>query len=718
MKSLLTLTLIATVIFFVGLVGAQPQEREYHLSRQYGYGGRRAWRHGPWWQGPNICVTRRGNFTSEFENLWQDSDDFFSSMPSFFGPGQYPRQRRHRRMILRRSWHSYCHDYEEHFRRCTHKLNNEGGLMTTEVTHQCCHGYGRERGDSGCPIKYDLQALDDTLISVGVTDYAALFDVTSVQRKLDDGNNYTIFAPINEAMTESQLDVVNTLVENDGGLDSLRTSIESHVVQGLLTTSDMRDEEILTSIAGTNIRMTYYPKSGPDLLVTANCARVVKQNQFATNGVIHTVDKMITSPTKTISEIIETDPRFTVLRTALSKAQFADELNKRTQLTLFAPTDGAFEKMDQELLKSITRDMGCLASLIENHLVPHTICAAAISGRHHVRSLLNTKLNINRTKDDKIFIKGAQVVAMDIIATNGVIHVIDEVIVPKQSLGLPDLLDGELRELVEDADLVYLLRNTRNATIFAPTDKAIENLPEDVAQSFKDSQVLRQVLLHHVVPETLTTRNLGNYINDEITALDGTTLRISSCSRSSFFTVVHRGQLLVECIPIVETKIDGCTVDVRGCNGIIHTVDKVIIPPSGNILEILKADISYSRLLETLEATGLAEELDKEGALTIFAPTNEAFEALSKDYLERVMEEPSTLRDILSYHISEGMVCGARLRSGNWWMPLFLNTMNGERIRIMDGMAGLVADQSPITETDTMATNGVIHKIEKVLFPY
>lgn len=87
-----------------------------------------------------------------------------------------------------------------------------------------------------------------------------------------------------------------------------------HLVPGLLKTGDFEDEQVLQTMSPTNktIRINVY--NNPKRVVTANCAPIISANNYATNGIVHIIDRVMTSPTKTMADIIENDQRFTILK--------------------------------------------------------------------------------------------------------------------------------------------------------------------------------------------------------------------------------------------------------------------------------------------------------------------------------------------------------------------------------------------------------------------
>ena len=110
----------------------------------------------------------------------------------------------------------------------------------------------------------------------------------------------------------------------------------------------------------------------------ANCARVTSRDHYATNGIVHIVDRVILPATQTIAEIVQNDVQLRSLKIALEKTNMLEKLSSpEGQFTLFAPTDDAFSKMDAELKNKVIGNaggVGCATDILNNHLVPNVIC--------------------------------------------------------------------------------------------------------------------------------------------------------------------------------------------------------------------------------------------------------------------------------------------------------------------------------------------------------
>lgn len=158
-----------------------------------------------------------------------------------------------------------------------------------------------------------------------------------------------------------------------------RDIVLSHIVPQVIDIEDIENEQLLnTEYESGTIRMNIFPRpptrhssrdSNDDdddaynYRYTANCAPLVKVNQLAENGVVHTIDRVLTPVTKNIMEILRERSDMAVLQTVLEKTDLAKHLADPEKVyTLFAPTDKAFEKLDPHVRRTIKEGKGCALS--------------------------------------------------------------------------------------------------------------------------------------------------------------------------------------------------------------------------------------------------------------------------------------------------------------------------------------------------------------------
>ena len=252
---------------------------------------------------------------------------------------------------------------------------------------------------------------------------------------------------------------------------------------------------------------------------------------------------------------------FKTLVAAVSKADLVETLKGPGPFTVFAPTDKAFAKLPEGTLESLLKpeNKKKLIEILTFHVVAGRVTAADAQGLPVADTVQGTSLLIATTSTG-VTVDGATVVTADIMATNGVIHVIDRVLLPKDIVETAKQA-GQFTTLlaaVEAADLVDALKKPdANLTIFAPTDEAFETLPTGTVQDLLQSanrDRLAAILKYHVLPTRLLLTQ------DGVKTLQGGTVQIR---------------------PVGAVKVEQANVvaaDIKATNGVIHVIDSVLIP--------------------------------------------------------------------------------------------------------------------------------------------
>ena len=272
----------------------------------------------------------------------------------------------------------------------------------------------------------------------------------------------------------------------------------------------------------------------------------------------------------------------------------------------------------------------------------------------------------------------------------------------------PDL--SILVEAVVAADLAGTLSNTQNLTVFAPTNAAFAALLTELgvtkAALLANKPLLTTVLTYHVLAAKVLKADipLGKAIDPLLTG----TSDVFKIDVVGTNVVINDGR---------NRKANITTTDIMATNGVVHLIDKVILPADKNIVQTAQSISDFSILVEAVIAAGLAPTLSGAGPLTVFAPTNAAFASaltelgITKDAL---FANVPLLTKILTYHVVPGRVLKADVPVG----PA-ITTVQGEtftvnaQLRIIDRRAR----QAGITATDVLTSNGVIHVIDKVILP-
>ncbi len=256
---------------------------------------------------------------------------------------------------------------------------------------------------------------------------------------------------------------------------------------------------------------------------------------------------------------------FKTLAAALTEADLIGALKGKGPFTVFAPTDEAFAKLPkgtvESLLKPENRDM--LISILTYHVVPGELDAGEVLGSKTLTTLNGQRVDISK---DDASIDGVSIVKTDIECSNGIIHVIDEVILPTSD-SILDIASSAgsfntLAAALEAADLVDALSGKGPFTVFAPTDEAFAALPEGTLDTLlkpENKDKLRSILLYHVVEGRV-------YADQAIDAGEAATLQGGEVTIKKSW-----GNVKVNDAKVV-------TPDIEASNGVIHVIDRVILP--------------------------------------------------------------------------------------------------------------------------------------------
>jgi len=423
----------------------------------------------------------------------------------------------------------------------------------------------------------------------------------------------------------------------------------------------------------------------------------------------------------TIVDIAVADGRFTTLVAALGATELDQALMGEGPFTVFAPTDEAFGLLPEGTVEALLEDLDTLSNILLYHVVAGEVLAADVVGLdgEMVAALSGAELAVS-VEGDTVMINESNVIITDIQADNGVIHVIDAVLLPPSEEAMEEMesntivdiavADGRFTTLVAAlgaTELDQALMGEGPFTVFAPTDEAFALLPEGTVEALlEDLDTLSSILLYHVVEGQVMAADVVGLDGEKVAALSGAELAIK-----------------VDGDTVMVNESNVIITDIEADNGVIHVIDAVLLPPSeeameetesNTIVDIAVADGRFTTLVAALGATELDEALMGEGPFTVFAPTDEAFDLLPEGTVEGLLEDLDTLSDILLYHVVEGRVMAADVVGLAGQM---VATLSGEELQVaLDGDTVQINHVNVII-TDIEADNGVIHVIEGVLLP-
>lgn len=428
---------------------------------------------------------------------------------------------------------------------------------------------------------------------------------------------------------------------------------------------------------------------------------------------------------------------FNTLAAALEATDLISTLaDESGTFTVFAPNDEAFANLGEESINALLADPDTLRDILLYHVVPGAAvdAATALSLAGSTVTTANEDDIALTLNDDRLFVNMSEVIATDIQASNGIIHVIDTVLIPPTDTPA-DAITGSIVETaiaagsfttlvaaLQATGLDATLANTDDTfTVFAPTDEAFAQLGDDTINALlEDPETLAGILLYHVI---------GGQAVDSVTAISLAGNNVATANGADISISVSESQLFINDAQVI-------TADVATSNGIIHAIDTVLMPPAadsdsgtddgdgtnvpdanaGTLLDIARGNPDFSTLVAAIEATGLDAALGHpDDTYTVFAPNNAAFAALGDETINTLLNDPDTLRDILLFHVLPGTVVDAA--SAVSLVGTSIETGNGSRFALRVDGESLFINDSQIIATDIFGVNGVIHVIDAVLIP-
>ncbi len=413
---------------------------------------------------------------------------------------------------------------------------------------------------------------------------------------------------------------------------------------------------------------------------------------------------------RTIVDVAASNPDLSTLVVALKRTGLDVVLaNPSSSFTVFAPKNAAFAALLTELGVMSLNDIPTetLKKVLLYHVKAGKSAASMISTGYYstsangpvVDSFLSLYVDMTETK-----INGrAKITQTDVMADNGVIHVIDKVLLPMSIVdhAVANPMFTSLVAALTKANLVTALADpTKTYTVFAPRNDAFAALFTALGVTLNDlsAATLSPILLYHVVNgyvpaaavaagyvPTLSTA-FGKSVSLQISTTDGVKLNNTS--------------------KVIAT-------DVVATNGIIHVIDKVLLPPT--VVEIAQQNSLFSTLVLAVVKADLATTLSGAGPFTVFAPTNDAFTALFTTLgvtgISALSKE--TLTPILLAHVVSGNVQSGNLTSGT------VPTLNAAKsLSVVVSSSGVTINGSiNVIKADVQGKNGVVHVINKVIVP-
>lgn len=588
--------------------------------------------------------------------------------------------------------------------------------------------------DDDVPVAPQSNTITDFVIA-NQTNYSILLDALlkadgDLPSILAGPGPYTVFAPDNAAF--------NAFLDAAGfnGIEDVPSEILTQILLNHVVAGDVRSNTLTTGYIsslstatpnGANMSMYIDTSNGVKINGVSN---VVGADNAVDNGVIHLVDAVIGLPT--VVTMATSNGAFSNLVAALTRNDQPDFVNILSSssdpapFTVFAPTDAAFADLLTELGAGGLGDIdgATLTATLQNHVVGGANVVAGDLTDNMTVPTLGGNITANITGGATLTDANGRIsniIATDVQTANGVIHVIDKVVLPYIEPASNTIADfvianqanyGSLLAAVQKAGLVEALSGETKLTVFAPNDEAFAAFLDAAGFASLDDvpvDILTQILLNHVVAGDVRSTDLSTgYV-------------------SSLSTATPNGANMSMYIDTSEgVKING-TSNVTGAdyvvdNGVIHLVDAVIGLPT--IVTMATSNSTFSNLVAALtrddqpDFVSILSSSSDPAPFTVFAPTDAAFAALLGELGAGGLGDidGATLTATLQHHV----VGGANVVAGDLSDNMTVSTLGGDITANISGGATLTDANGRISDivyTDVQTSNGVIHVINKVVLP-
>jgi transforming growth factor-beta-induced protein len=506
-----------------------------------------------------------------------------------------------------------------------------------------------------------------------------------------------VFAPLDTAFSIVPAVYMTLFFENDSFIPHLRNLLLHNILPSKRMAADFVDSTNATALSGENFLVLQNPTRVNGILFD-------QADIEASNGVIHQIDDVL-APSWVFASLQSRIAGDTDLSTLFSLMNLINlNIGNLGEYTFLAPTNGAFLALGDETMAILTNTANTelLGKFLLYHILP---------GVYTLPDLVPSRLDTFQGGVVTVAINparfnGVTVAEGDILANNGALHKINNVLFFEDGVTANTALDfvadnSELSRFfgaLQRSGFDTPLSQSASLTIFAPTNSAFDTVQRSILQKlFLNNEFiphLQDLLLYHILIGEIFS---SGFENQEVK------------------NTLNGQQVGIQTSPLSVNGKPMLSVNNDVSNGVVHTIDGLLLPSwvFNSISDGVVASSGLSTLLSLLVLAGI--DLSGEGAITLLAPTNAAFNAVPLTDMETLTNPDNVqLRQaFLAKHVVPGIYTTLRMTAG-----LQLPTIIGDVIVtvtsigpvLLDGVASLIF-------SNALTSNGVIHAIDTVLDP-
>ncbi|KAI9314970.1 FAS1 domain-containing protein [Dichotomocladium elegans] len=491
---------------------------------------------------------------------------------------------------------------------------------------------------------------------------------------------------------------------------------QGQVLESKLVQPDLLGEEH----PGQRIKMTKEGRLGKGRgKVYVNGVEITESDIAVNNQTyIHAIGEILQPPRSIVDTLLDNEPLYNLL----DKVNITQILKERRPFTVFVSREEALGSFKSTEKAYLTSDYGLddLGLLLKYTVIEQPIYAADfLGGNSTYKTLSGESVDISVSRDGTISVNGKSIIQSDILAANGVIHRLEESIVPATLSFNPrkylyGLNNTKFVSLMDRYNLAHYLDNKEAVKYTFLVPKNEDTRDESISEELKQAWLSYHILSEPRLPNQLSDHQL---VNTEFhsTQLNGVSQKLP--------VYVDTGtNTLSRSIRFLHSRVLEDPEYVHG-NVIYQLSESLELP--GDVISTLAVDLDLSTFIASLYVSETANEIKETKGITLFAPSNTAFESLGlvAQYLMHPAAK-SRLRNVLQYHVVKGMLYREDMAQGFRELPTLVG--NQTKLRIgpsPDKKDIFVGPPSPNTrsgtvkQTDLLIGNGVVHKLDMVQFP-
>lgn len=531
-----------------------------------------------------------------------------------------------------------------------------------------------------------------------------------------------MFLPSDDAFATLPKGVIDQLEEYP---ELLRQVLLYHITATEIFPGGDGESYTVPSLEGTQLVITMLNGGKLILISGAKAIAVTRAN----NGIFYVVNQLLYPlPQRDIISAVRSRPDLTQFFALLELSGLAGTLQGTKPYTIFAPTDDAFAQLAPSVLQELTQNRTALQEVLLNHLTEGAHYGREFAAGGTFPSARGGKLKF-QVVSYGYKVNDVNIKTPEIVTGTGIIHLVDQVLLDDSDLELLNRLENSATGINNGAhalvgdhpDVAHLARSmglnmfaswiTNTGllekihdggvyTVFAPTDDAVNALPQNLVDSIQVApDQVKSLLQYHIVPRRIDVNSVSNE-ETASTLLQGKSIR---------FNVYENDQ--PDCKQLLTAS--GTPVgEALGSMGSVQLIpiNHVLYQPSGNLQKTVDASPILQSLSKAIKDARLSWVLSGSGPVTMFAPSDAAFQSLTDEERNNLINNKQAFTNLLKRHMVKGSLFSSGVQT-----DMQKTSESGEPLDIALHEGVMTVNNVPVSYSDVTCTNGVLHVIDQFL---